>query len=483
MTPRPADLLVRHGYIITMDDDSRVIENGAIAIADRRIVEVGDDAGIAANYRAGRTLDAKNAPIHPGLIECHMHASTLTLRGTLADQVPEDALFNTFDCPYYNIVTDEEEFFGVLLAGIEMIRNGTTCFMEAGTVLEPSAAARAAELVGIRALIGDAFIWDQPESFAQGLETPGDGPRRVQLQIERAPKSIDEALQRLGQVLERNLDPDALVTGHIAVVGLGTASEALLMEAKRLADAGGVVINMHQSYSPADTAADRMRFGRDPLVHLADIGFLDANVTLAHANHLTDEECEALIDRGTSVGWAPAASMMWGHGGTIHGRHAELWRRGANVALGSDSGNWSNDFDLFKQANIALLTAREAHRDRTYLSAEDVLYMATRGGAQATGLQDRIGSIEAGKRADIVIHTLNRPEILPQTNMIRNLVSSSRSKTVHTVIVDGTVILEEGSFVGIDEAELLGEINRAALSMLDRMDFLVEPNAVASRPR
>jgi len=149
--------------------------------------------------------------------------------------------------------------------------------------------------------------------------------------------------------------------------------------------------------------------------------------------------------------------------------------------LSSDSGNWSNDFDLFKQASLALLTAREAHGDRTYLMAEDVLKMATRGGAKATGMEDRIGLIEVGKRADIVIHTCNRSELVPITDMTRNLICSSGSKSVYTVIVDGKVILEEGSFVHIDEEKLLIQINQAAKAILNRMGFTVEPNRIENR--
>ena len=117
-------------------------------------------------------------------------------------------------------------------------------------------------------------------------------------------------------------------------------------------------------------------------MHLAEVGFLDRNVTFGHANHLTDAECEVILETRHEPRLGPAASMMWGHGGCIHGRHAELWRRGANIALGSDSANWSNDFDLWRQANLAVLTARDAHGDRSYLVAEDGIYMATRGGAQ-----------------------------------------------------------------------------------------------------
>ena len=480
---RSVDLLVRHAYVITMDDDRRLIDDGAIAIAGRRIVDVGDDADLAARHDPHRTIDARGAPVHPGLVECHLHASYQTYRGVVPDHIREDEVFDAIERAFYNAVTDEEERLGCLLAAMEMIRNGTTCFMEAGTVLEPSAVAEAAQLVGIRAVIGDAFIWDRPTGLAQGKETPDDGPVRVRGVIGRVPRNLDEALARLGHELRRNADPDALVTGHVAVLGLGTASEELLLEAKRQADAAGVVLNMHHAYSPADTAADRVRYGKDPLVHLAEIGILGRNVTLGHANHLTDAECEVLLERDVSIAWAPAASMMWAHGGSFHGRHAELWRRGGNISLGSDSANWSNSFDLFRQANLAMLTAREAHLDRTYLVAEDALEMATRGGAQATGMADRIGSIEPGKRADLVIHTLDRPEIMPATDLIRNLMYSSGSKSIRSVIVDGRVVLEDGRFTTLDETEALARIGHASRALLGRMGHRVEPNRVEPRPR
>jgi cytosine/adenosine deaminase-related metal-dependent hydrolase len=480
---RRVGLVVRHAYVITMDDADRIFEDGAIAIEHSRVLEVGSDAALAAKYNADRVIDAKGAPVHPGFVECHLHASFQAFRGALPDQLPESEAFNTFESVFFNTVNDEEEYLAVVLAGMEMIRNGTTCFLEAGTVLAPAAAAGAAERVGIRAVISDAFIWDQPQGMAQGmLEARCDGCSaavKARPELIRAPRTRSEALARMGGELHRNRDPEALVTAHIAILGLGTASEALMMEAKQRADAAGVVLNLHQSYSPADTEADRRRFGgKDPLLHLAEIGFLDRNITLGHANHLTDAECDVILQKGPSLAWAPAASMMWGHGGTIHGRHAELWRRGANVALGSDSANWSNDFDLWRQANLAVMSAREAHGDRSYLIAEDGLHMATRAGAKASGMDRQIGSIESGKRADIVIHTLSRPEMIPTTNMVRNLFYASRSKSVHTVIVNGRVVLEEGAFVGIDEPEMLAHINEASMALISRMGRTIEPNRV-----
>jgi 5-methylthioadenosine/S-adenosylhomocysteine deaminase len=484
--PTRVDLIVRNGYVITMDDADRIFENGAIAVSDGRIAAVGDSQAITANYRAERTVDVRGAPVHPGFVECHIHASFQSFRGALPDQLPESDAFDSFESVFFNTVKDEEEYFAVLLACMEMIRNGTTCFLEAGTVLEPSAAAKAAEQIGIRAIISDAFIWDQPQGMAQGMLQSDCGgckaAARARPTIARAPQSLEEALANMGRELQRNRDPEALVRAHIAILGLGTASETLMMEAKRRADAAGVVLNLHQSYSPADTEADRRRFkGKDPLVHLAEIGFVDRNILFGHANHLTDAECEIILEHGPSIAWAPAASMMWGHGGTVHGRHAELFRHGANIALGSDSANWSNDFDLWRQASLAVMSARETHGDRGYLIAEDGLIMATRGGAKACGMDEQIGSLEAGKRADIVIHTLNRPEMIPTTNMIRNLFYASRSKSVHTVIVNGRIVLEEGVFAGVDEPDMLAQINKSSLALIARMGKTIEPNNVRRR--
>lgn len=472
------DLLIRHAYVITMDDAGTQIVDGAVAITGRDISHVGPDALVAGSVSATRSIDARGAPIHPGLVETHLHASYQTFRSVIPDQIREVETFPTIENKFYDVVTSEDEELAGLLASMEMVRNGTTCFLEAGTFLFPDAGASAATTVGIRALLGDICINDQPNGFAQGKEAR-TGPSVF---ISRAPYDLDSALAILGAQLSRNADPDALVRGHIAVMGLGTASQTLLLEAKRLAREAGVVLNMHHAYSVADTAADRARYGKDPVLHLAEIGVIDRATTLGHANHLTDAETDVLVETGASLAWAPAASMMWGHGGTLHGRHAELWRRGANISLGSDSANWSNDFDLFRQANLAVLTARDAHEDRTYLLAEDGLRMATRGGARAAGLEDRIGSIEVGKKADLVLHTLDRPEMRPTSDMIRNLVFSSRAKSIRSVIIDGRVVLDEGIFPHLDESTLLAHIDEGAHALWDRMGYSPFSERIDRRP-
>ena len=221
-----------------------------------------------------------------------------------------------------------------------------------------------------------------------------------------------------------------------------------MLEAKRRADAAGVVLNMHHSYSPADTEADRRASAAPTRSSTSsDIGFLDRNITFGHANHLTDAECDAILETGPSLAWAPAASMMWGHGGS-HPRPARA-RSGGAAAI----SRWAPTPPTGRTPSTSSArptspcsTARDAHGDRTFLLAEDGLRMATPRRRQGAGMEDRIGSLEVGKRADIVIHTLDRPEMIPATNMVRNLFYASGSKSVHTVIVNGRIVLEEGRF-------------------------------------
>lgn len=473
-----ADLIVRHAHLITMDDERRIIPDAAVAVVGGEIVAVGADAEVAERYHAAEVIDAEGAPVHPGLVEAHLHCTYQLFRGALPDHMREENAFQEFEGHFYRNVDDEDEHISAVIASLEMIRNGTTAFLEPGTVLEVEAAASAAELVGIRAVLADSFIWDDPEGLAMGKTT---NPEKNTSLIPRAASDRASVRSRLGRILVREAPEGSLVTGHIAVLGLGTATTDLMLEAKEAANAAGVVLNFHQSYSPSDTARDLQRLGSDPIVALRELGIVDSRTTMAHVNHVTDAEFEALLESGASVAWAPGASMIWGHGSTLDGRHAELHRAGGSVALASDSPNWSNSFDLFRQMTIALATAREKRQDRLYLTAEDALEMATRGGARAAGLLDRVGSIEVGKRADLVVHSLRRPELLPLTDPMRNLVYSAGSSTVDTVVIDGRVVLREGAFPHLDERELLARAVVRSKALLDRMGYTVVPNDLRGR--
>jgi cytosine/adenosine deaminase-related metal-dependent hydrolase len=459
--PRPCDLLVRNGYLLTMDDDRHVYPCGAIAIVGRDIVEVGPDREVVPRVQASQTIDAHGAVVHPGFIEGHVHVTQHVFRFAFTGALSWDDL-GPFFSDFHRLVEDEDEHASSMLACLEMARNGTTCFLEGcGSVLEPDTAAAAAEAVGIRGSLADPFVWDvAPPSPATA---------------ERIPLDRKRALAVLGTQLKRNADPTALVQGHVAVMGHGTVSDELELAAKACADENGVILNQHQSYMDADTGIDDRRHGRHPLVHYSQIGLLDANCTFAHMNVVREDEIRPIVASGMSVVWCPTASMIFGVGGTVRGQHLQLHRQGVNVALGSDAPNWSGSIDVGEQAFIAMLTAREQTGRGDALEAEDVLPMATINGARALGWGDRVGSIEVGKRADIVIRRDDLPEAQPGLDPVRAVAYSGRAKSVDTVIVDGKVIVSSGHSTQVDEQAVYEQARRASRGLLERMGWPIAP--------
>ena len=461
MNPTPVQLLIRNGYVISMDAERRIFSPGAIAMNGGDIVAVGPEADVGNAFAPERVIDAQGAPVHPGFVETHMHVSHQLIRNAFDDTIPWENILEVFFDDYWRTIDDDDEFAGSAIGCLEMIRNGTTCFIEAGSVFEPDATALAAEKVGMRAVIGDGFIWDI------GALAEGD------THLPRSPKSTQEAINRLGTQLRRNEKPDGLVRGHVAIWGLGTASDELYAAAKDLARNSGVVLNAHQSFARLDADGDRERLGRSPIVHYEELGVLDEATLLAHANFVDDDEGKLLASCGTSVAWCPSVTMNWATQGAVRGRHAELHKLGCNVALGSDSSIVGNPLDLTHACSLGILVSRDATGARGTLSAESAFEMATINGAQAIGLGKEIGSLEVKKRADVVIRSPNMLDLCPDGRIIDQLIYAGATRGIRTVIIDGKVVLDDGAFPAVDEAQLLEHGREAARRVFKRMGWTV----------
>ena len=449
--PTPCDLLIRNGYVVTMDEERRVFPCGAVAVDGRRIAALGPEREIAGAWRGRRVIDAGGAPVHPGLIDGHYHVTMHGTRGAMSDDPAKPALGGGGGIsPYgqwFNSMTAADEVASAQHACLEMLANGYTCFLEAGTVFETDAVAEAVEAVGIRAVLADPFLWDLT------------GGMQMAAELDRAPAALDRCLASMGRECRRNADPDSLVRGHIAVYGSGSASDELLRAAKEAADRHGVVLNQHQSFTPGGVAREDARLGRHPFVHFAELGLLDANTTYVHLNVLRDDEVEAIAGSGMSVIWHPANFLYYGIGAEMRPRIPELHGRGVNVALGSDIAKY---WTIGEGAFVGYLLAREWGG---YLPAEAMFEMQTCAAARAIGLADRIGSLEVGKKADIVIRSRAQGESHPGLNPVQEMVLIGRTKTVDTVIVDGEIALRGGRSVRVDE----GEVHAAARASARRL--------------
>jgi cytosine/adenosine deaminase-related metal-dependent hydrolase len=433
------DLLIRNARVLTLDADRTVYPSGAVAISGRDIAAVGTESDILGRYRADRVLDARGALVHPGFVESHYHTGLHTTRGAVSDEPHavspsggSDGQIGLYSA-WFNHQSDEDEFANALLACVEMVRNGITCFLEPGTALETDAVAAAATAVGIRASLCDPFIWDHAEGLSMASE------------IERAPVGLERSLDVLGTELRRNADSDALVRGHVGLYGMSTFTDELAIAAKRCADDNGVVLTLHQNFEIGDTEYDDRRWGRHAVDHLGEIGVLGPNTTLAHMNVLRDGEIDALAGSGSAVVWHPGNFLFYGIAATVPNRMPELADRGIPLGFMTDAAKaWS----FGEMAWAAYLAARMGG---DYLSSERLLEMQTLGGARAVGLADRIGSLEPGKRADLVIRTDDLPEAHPGIDLVRAAMLISRSKSVDTVVIDGVIVVRGGRLTRLDE--------------------------------
>jgi len=453
MTEIFADLLIKNTFVISMNSERTCFERGAIAIQGKRIVLVGDEVDVLPKVRAATIIDAEGAVTHPGFVDAHVHFMN-TARGAFSDTLDTGAMMNTL-WRWWDAVDEEDERAATFLTCLEMLSNGTTCFLEAGTLQFPEASAEAAEAVGMRGFIGDPFLWDLPSSDDRH-------------DMVRMPRDLDRSLNLLGGQLKRNKE-DALVRGCVVLFGLGSASDALMRAAKEVADQNGVIFSQHQSFDHHDTSEDEARLGARPMCHYADKGLIGENCTFSHMNDLNSDEVNIVQQAKMSAVWCPVTSMNLGAKAALHAKHLEMSRGGANVALASDGVSSGCRYDVGLQGLMALLSTRAKANDRTTMTALDVLELATIGGAKAVGMDSKIGSIEVGKYADIVIRTSDLPEAQPYSDPVQSLVYNSGSKSVWKVIVNGELVWEKGRPVRVEAEMIYSEAQQSHWRMMDKL--------------
>lgn len=455
------DTIITNGVVITVDGQRRVFERGAIAVTGRRIVAVGTADEIARAWRGRRTLDARGGTVHPGFIDAHNHIVHTTCRGIL--DLPQLHPPKVPFADWKADVTSEDEHAGTQLSCLEMLRHGFTMFIEPGTAFDNDAVAEAAESIGVRGLLAGCYIWDQIEIMRHL------GPLDSRNLYDRAPAKLDRCLDQLGSELRRNKDPDALVRGYVSCYGLGTASDALLRAAQTLADESGVIFQQHEGYVPVHSRADRERLGKPRIRHLQDIGVLTKNSCLIHMNVMDEDDMRLIVQAGTKVIWCPAAYLQLGISDEAPCRLPELREKGGSVALGIDG---ALNCLIGDAGHCAYLIAASIRKPITPAA---VIEMQTIEAARAGGLEKEIGSIEVGKRADIVIRDSRSPETFPAVNPVHQLALTSRGGTVDSVLVDGRIVYRGGRSTLVDEEAVLANTKASVLRRMARLGLQPTP--------
>jgi cytosine/adenosine deaminase-related metal-dependent hydrolase len=445
------DLLVNGWYVVTMNPTRDVIHDGAVAVRDGRIVEVGKSAELATRYEPARIIGGSRFVVTPGMVNAHIHVTgEPCTRGYVPDDTPFEENVFAWLCPLYAAYQPHEERISAQLAAVEMLRSGTTSFLEAGTIHFLDEVVDGLREVGIRGRVG-RWVWDLPPEPDVYRQSTDDAIGHLERQLARFPAA-----------------PDERVAAWSIIVGHTTCSEPLWRAAVELAGAHDAGLSFHMSPARLDPDGFIAAFGQRPMVHLAELGVLGARPVMTHCVHVDDHEVDLIAQHRAHVAHCPTTALKVAYGVTQIGKIPEMVARGVNVAIGTDGNNASNYSDLMRATYLVAGLFKDARTDPQMFPAEKAYEMATLGGAAALRLEDQIGSLEPGKRADLVMHDTDRPEWRPLLNVANQLVWAADGRGVHSVLVDGRVVVEDYRCTTIDEERLWADAQQAGESITAR---------------
>ena len=420
-----------------MDPNNALIEKGAVAVSGDRIVEVGPEGVLTSHYQASKLIDARGGIIMPGLVNTHTHAAMTCFRG-LADDLPLMTWLQEYIFPAEAKLTSEVVYRGTLLACAEMILSGTTTFCD--MYLFENAVAEAAQEAGIRAVVGEV-LYDFP--------SPNYGP-------------VEEGLKYTETLIDKWRD-DPLITIAVEPHSPYLCSSDLLRKTKAIADRNAAPMVIHLSESEHEVAEVREKCGKSPVEHLADIGFLSPNLIADHCVALTQGDISLLKAFDVKVAHNPESNMKLASG---IAPVPELLKNGITVGIGTDGCASNNNLDLFQEMDTVAKLHKVQTLDPTVMDAPTVVRMATIDGAKVLGLEDQIGSLERGKRADIIVIDMRQPHLVPMYNVYSHLAYAVSGHDVVTAIVNGQVLMEDRVLITLDVNTVMEDVNRIAESIV-----------------
>lgn len=424
------DVVIQNGTVLTMDAHNTIIDHGFVGIEQGKISHLGSQTAPVAGQRV---IDAAGGLILPGLINGHTHAAMSLFRG-LADDLPLMKWLNHYIFPAEKKMDADFVFTGTLLACAEMILSGTTTFCD--MYLFENEVARAAHQAGMRCLVGEV-LYDFP--------SPNYGPVEAGL-------AYTEALIQKWQA-------DPLVSIAVEPHALYTCSPDLLIRTHALAEKYNVPLIIHLAESAAENDEIIKRYNRRPVAHLDSLGLLTSRLIADHVVHVDAAEMELLAATGVRVVHNPESNLKLASGISPV---SDLIARQIPVGLGTDGCASNNNLDLFGEMDTAAKLAKVSKLDPTVLKAETVLRMVTSEGARVLGLADRIGTLEIGKQADVIVVNTHKPHLTPLYNPYSQLVYAATGHDVQHVMIGGRMVMEDRRLLTLDLQEILARAGEKA---------------------
>jgi 5-methylthioadenosine/S-adenosylhomocysteine deaminase len=418
------DLLIVGGAVVTMNSDRRVLENGYVAIRGERVFDVGDSADLAAKvYKAGRTIDARGKVVLPGLINAHTHIPMTLFRGVADDLDLQDWLTKYIFPAEAKNVTRDFVVAGARLGLAEMIRGGTTTY--ADMYYFEDAIAEETKKAGLRGTLGETVIdFPAPDN-----------------------KRWEDALSYTDGFVKR-WKGDSLITPAIAPHAPYTVSPEHLKAVKAFAEERDVPILTHLAEAPTETKIIAEKYNTRPALYLESLGLLSRRLLAAHVVHVNDREIEILKEREVGVAHCPQSNMKLSSGAAPI---PQMLKSSLRVGLGTDGAASNHDLSMWEEMDTAAKLHKLVTMSPTVVTAQQALEMATIGGARALHMEREIGSIEAGKRADLIVVDLSALHLTPMYNVVSHLVYAAKASDVTDTIVNGRPLMRNRRLLTLDE--------------------------------
>ena len=434
---RQVALVLTGGTVVTMDGERRVLSPGAVAVDGARIAAVGTAAEIGQAFAGAQVIDTTGKIVMPGLVNTHGHAPMVLYRGLADDMALMEWLEKYIFPAEARTVSPEMVRIGTRLAALEMIQSGTTTFADMYYFEEEIA--QTARAAGLRGVLGQTVIRFPVADAA----TPAQALRRAEAFI-------------------KAFRDDPLITPAVAPHSAYTLDRATLVASRELAARYGVPLLIHLAETEEEVRVIRDDSGLSPTGYLQSIGFWGPKTLAAHGVWVTDEDIAILGRAGAGVSHNPESNMKLASGTAPVPRYLAA---GVALGLGTDGAASNNDLDMFEAMRQAAFLHKLDTRDPRAVPAPAVLEMATIGGARALGMEREIGSIEAGKRADLIVVGMRRARQTPRYDALSHLVYATRGDDVETTIVDGRVLMRDRKMLTLDEDSVLDQAEAFAVKV------------------
>jgi len=432
--PTAVSMIVTNGIVITVDGSRRVLNPGAVAINGRDIVAVDTPAAIAGRYKGAQTIDASGKVVMPGLINTHTHAAMVMFRGLGNDLNLMDWLQKYIFPAEAKTVSPEFVRIGTNLALLEMIQSGTTTFADMYYFEEE--VAKVTRAAGLRGVLGQTVI----EFPVPDAQTPADALKRT-------------------EAFAKQFAGDELITPSIAPHSVYTLDAKTLTAVSEMAKRLRMPIQIHLAETSAEIGMSQERHKMRPVAILESLNFWASTTLAAHAVWIDDDEIALLKKRNVGVSNNPESNMKLSSGTAPVMKYR---KSGIHTGIGTDGAASNNDLDMFEAMRQAAFQQKLVTMDPTAISAADALEMATLGGASVLGRREHLGSLEAGKLADLIIVSMSKARQQPLFDPVSQIVYASRGDDVETMIVNGRVVMRDRKVLTLNESTVLAEARKAA---------------------